>query len=247
MASEIERIVRSADADIWTVSDGRGPVLLFCNGGPGCSDYLKPVSDMVTDLRRIIRFEPRGCGRTSFKRPYTYAQTDRDIEAIRINYEIESMCLVGHSAGVNMALHYALHYPERVESIIGLAAGQIWNDREWSKTYHQRLEERGERKAEFHHPSDPAVNVEGNAYWRMFIQQPELLRDLSKLDVPTLLIGAGEDVRPNWPQQQLANLVPKGCYVEIDGAEHYIWLTHAAALKEVLRNAVLDLVRPSTR
>ena len=40
------------------------------NGGPGCDDYLGPVSALVEDKARIIRFEPRECGRSDWDGNY---------------------------------------------------------------------------------------------------------------------------------------------------------------------------------
>ena len=57
--------VMSGTAQIWSVVSGRGTPLLMFNGGPGCDDYLGPVAEMIDDLCRVIRFEPRGCGATS--------------------------------------------------------------------------------------------------------------------------------------------------------------------------------------
>ena len=37
--------------------------MLMFNGGPGCDDYLGLVAEMIDDMCRVIRFEPRGCGR----------------------------------------------------------------------------------------------------------------------------------------------------------------------------------------
>ncbi|HEX9621261.1 MAG TPA: hypothetical protein VF989_14055 [Polyangiaceae bacterium] len=41
---------------------------------------------------------------------------------------------------------------------------------------------------------------------------------------------------------QLAALVPEGRYVEVAGAAHYPWLSHAADLRVELRRAVARLL-----
>jgi hypothetical protein len=59
-----------------------------------------------------------------------------------------------------------------------------------------------------------------------------------------VFINASDDIRPNWPTQQLAALIPKAKYVEIVGAAHSIWLTHMEELQIELRRA-LAFVTPS--
>ena len=59
-----EQYVFSGNARIWTSTSGAGvPVLMF-NGGPGCDDYLASVATLIEEVCQVIRFEPRGCGRS---------------------------------------------------------------------------------------------------------------------------------------------------------------------------------------
>jgi proline iminopeptidase len=223
-------------ARLWTVSEGTGPAVLLFNGGPGCDDYLGPVAAMMTGSCRVIRFEPRGCGRSTWDGHYDVATALDDAEAIRAAYAIERCILAGHSAGPDLALAYALRHRERTMGIIGIAGGRLVNDREWSRVYHEQLEARGEETGQFH--VDPTVNEVGNRDWKAFIQRPELFRQVADLDVPCVFINAGNDIRPNWPTEQLARLLPRGKYVEIPGAEHQIWRTHGPALERELARAL---------
>ena len=84
----------------------------------------------------------------------------------------------------------------------------------------------------------PSVNPRGNATWREYCRRPSLLRELAALELPCVFINAGDDIRPNWPTQQLALLIPKALYIELPTARHYIWLTHASELKDELQRAV---------
>ena len=67
------------------------------------------------------------------------------------------------------------------------------------------------------------------------------MRRLADLSTPCALLGASQDIRPNWPIQQLAELLPKGRYREIQGAGHYPWLTHYDATSSAV-NEALDYV-----
>ena len=212
------------------------------NGGPGCDDYLAPVSALVEDKARIIRFEPRGCGRSDWDGNYSLDVLLDDADAVRRAHGAQICIVAGHSFGVNAALAYALRFPSVACGIIGMAGGSLVNDRSWSEAYRLGLKEVGEDMggAVFH--ADPRVNRDGNQSWREFIRRPNLFRAVADLDLSATFINGATDIRPNWPTRQLAALLPQGRYFEIEGAAHCIWLTHSGELGRYLRRAI-DSVR----
>lgn len=227
---------------LWTTSSGEGTPLVLCNGGPGCDDYLGPVAEMLEDLCQIVRFEPRGCGRSDYDSNYDLATTVADIEFIRAQYGFDKIIIGGHSAGTDVALAYTVQYPERVIGLIGLAGGRIVNDRDWSAVYHEKLERIGEDYGGKEFSADPGVNQQGNKSWQQYIKSPDLLANMRAIKVPAVFINAGDDIRPNWPTKQLVALIPGGRYYEIHDAKHFIWLTHSDALKLLLQKAVEEIL-----
>ena len=237
-----DRIVTSGSARLWTTSSGHGTPLLLFNGGPGCDDYLAPVAAMIDDLCQVIRFEPRGCGRSDWDGNYDLETLLTDADAVREEYEVERIIVAGHSAGPDFALAYALGHPTRVIGLIGIAGGRVVNDRDWSEAYHRGLEEVGEDLGGVEFNAHPDVNPKGNKSWRAYVKRPTLFQEIAELSVPAVFINAGKDIRPNWPTLQLAALIPSGSYVEIPDAAHHIWLTHSDELRHELRKAVHDIV-----
>ena len=236
--SPSERYVTSGSARLWSTESGSGiPVLMF-NGGPGCDDYLGPVADMIDDVCRVIRFEPRGCGRSDWDGNYDLDTLLGDADAVRRDYGLVKCIVAGHSFGPNAALAYALRYTSTVVGLIGIAGGNVLNDRTWSQAYHKRLEAVGEDQGSQEYKADPHVNPRGNRSWREYIKHPTLFREIADLNIPASFINAGNDIRLNWPTKQLASLMPRGRYIEIPGAPHNIWLTHAPELRRELRRAV---------
>ncbi|MFN2419333.1 MAG: alpha/beta fold hydrolase [Candidatus Limnocylindria bacterium] len=61
------------------------------------------------------------------------------------------------------------------------------------------------------------------------IQQPQLLR---RLATPYLAVVGSDEVRPSWPVEQVAALVPRGEVVLIEGAGHCPWWTHPTELRQ---------------
>ncbi len=239
MTETHERLVDvGGGSRVWSCASGTGEPLLLFNGGPGCDDYLAPVAAMLEHRCRVVRFEPRGCGRSSWDGRYDVKTIFADADAVRSAYGISRCICAGHSFGASAALAYALDYPGRARAVIGIAGGNFVNDRTWSEAYHKGLDEVGEDYGGVEFKADPRANAEGNRTWRNYIKRPALWRDLADLTVPATFISGTEDIRPDWPTRQLAALLPNGRFVEIPGAEHVIWLTHAAALRTELLRAL---------
>ena len=223
---------------LWTASHGTGIPVVLCNGGPGCCDYLAPVGSMLDDMAQVIRFEQRGCGRSDPASSYTVGTCLEDLESIRRHYQITHWVVAGHSWGADLALTYALHYPEYVYGFVCIAGGRIHNDREWHKVYDQRRKQGLEPQPAFDYPSNLDVNAQVNQSWKQYIQRPSLLREIAHLDRPALFLYGDQDIRPSWPVEQLAELMPNARLELIRGAHHYIWFTHAEPMKVLLRDFV---------
>jgi len=80
------------------------------------------------------------------------------------------------------------------------------------------------------------------ASWRRVIKEPNLLRRIADLPIPTLVVNGTEDIRPDWPARQIATLLPNGTFVSIEGGQHHLELTHPDALRHHLREFLEALV-----
>ena len=182
---------------------------------------LSPVAIMIDDLARIIRFEQRGCGRSEHVLPYDLETCLFDLENIRKHYGIKKWITGGHSWSANLALAYALEYPDNVPGLLYIAGNGIQNDREWSQVYHRNRAERGEMSPPEARSGNDEVHRQGNGSWREYIKKPDLLKRISELEIPALFIHGTADISPGWPGEQIASLMPNAVYETID-AEHYI-------------------------
>jgi proline iminopeptidase len=228
-------VVTSDGVRLWTIAQGSGVPLVLCNGGPGCGDYLAPLATMLNDLAWVIRFEARGCGRSDQGPLYSVATCLADLEAIRQHYGIERWVVGGHSWGADLALVYALEYPERVHGLVCISGGRVHNDREWHRLYSERRDQGLETLPAFDYPPNLEVNADVGRSWKQYIQRPSLLNEIAHLDRPALFLYGERDIRPSWPVEQVAQLLPNAALMMIAGADHHIWVTHAAALKAPLR------------
>lgn len=230
-----ETFVQHGEVKLWTTQQGSGLPVLLCSGGPGCCDYLAPVAAMIADIARVIRFEGRGCGRSSPAALYDVEGAVNDLEAIREYHSIERWVVGGHSWGADLALAYGLEHPDRVLGLAGIAGGRVVDDRAWHDAYVYGRDHTGEVLPEMACPVNDEVNRQLNASWRTYIKEPQLLKRIAALNVPALFLYGSEDIRPSWPTEQLAQLLPQGRFERIEGAAHLVWATHADELRGYLK------------
>jgi proline iminopeptidase len=150
----MENYVKNGSANIWTEINGieKDQYVILCSGGPGCCDYLSPVSQMIEDKFNVIRFEQRGCGRSDKDNKYDIQTVISDIEAIRKYYQIDKLIIGGHSFGANLSLIYSLLYPKNINSIIFIAGIGFQNNREWLTQFFADREKYGEIMPKMNYP-----------------------------------------------------------------------------------------------
>ncbi|WP_261574853.1 alpha/beta fold hydrolase [Frankia gtarii] len=110
---------------LWTMSRGAGLPLVLAHGGPGLSNNLVPVAEMVEDVTRVHLYDQRGCGRSPATGPFDIATFVADLEALRKHWRHERWVVGGHSWGAALALFYALAHPDRTLGVIYLAGTAI--------------------------------------------------------------------------------------------------------------------------
>ncbi|GII23091.1 alpha/beta fold hydrolase [Planosporangium mesophilum] len=98
------------------------PVLLGIHGGP-CWDhsYLLPAMDDLTDLRQVVLFDLRGCGRSSRDLPDDAYQPDLCVEDTARLIEwlgASQVDLLGFSYGGQLAMLLAERYPQLIDRLV---------------------------------------------------------------------------------------------------------------------------------
>ncbi|MCH7321827.1 alpha/beta hydrolase [Solibacillus sp. MA9] len=244
-----EKLIEIDHAQLWTEKRGEGsiPVILI-SGGPGTCNYLEPLSTLIDEVCEVIMFDPRGCGRSSDDgNGYDLASCLRDIEWIRKAYGFKKWLVIGHSWGADVGLAYSLLYSRSILGYVSISGTGIQNDRDWKDSYSRNKIEIGELTPNFKYEVNTIVHRSLIDSWRTFIKNPNLLKDISHLDLPTLFIYAENDIRPSWPIKQISALINNSKYIEIEGAEHYVWLSKKIALAKILRDFIKNFESCITR
>ena len=140
MSPTVERQVAANGASLWTATQGVGPPVVLCHGGPGLYDYLEPVAGMIDDLATVHRYDQRGCGRSEDSGPDDVTTFLGDLDALRSHWGHEAWTLVGHSWGATLAILYATQHPQRVRRLVYLSGTGI--DPAWHGGYRRNREAR---------------------------------------------------------------------------------------------------------
>lgn len=134
----LEELVTANGAVFWTATQGAGPPVVLCHGGPGIYDYLEPVAAMVDDLATVYRYDQRGYGRSEQRESYDIATFVEDLDALRAHWGHDAWTVAGHSWGATLALLYAVRYPERLERLVYISGTGI--DPAWHANYRHARE-----------------------------------------------------------------------------------------------------------
>ena len=108
---------------------GKGYPLVFMHGGPGLDHTsllpLKPLLDQFT----LVFYDHRCNGRSAGPEvtSMTWENLTADADALRQALGYEKWAVLGHSFGGNVALEYALRYPQSLSHLILMdTGGDIW-------------------------------------------------------------------------------------------------------------------------
>ena len=99
--------------------------LVVVHGGPGNTmDSILPDFKPLAEQFRIIYYDQRGCGRSTLvleKNRLTMARHVKDLEAIRLHFNLDKLDMIGNSWGGLLAGYYAVQYPENIDRLVLLS------------------------------------------------------------------------------------------------------------------------------
>ena len=145
---------------------GAGPPAVVLHGGPGAHhDYLLPGFDNLAGERTLIYYDQRGGGRSPVERaePVGWREQVADLEALREQWDLPQLTLLGYSWGGLLAMLYATEHPARVERLGLVSPAPIWE--EAREEFEQRFQERN---------LDPELQAERQALRQSGLRESDL-------------------------------------------------------------------------
>jgi len=114
-----------AHADYFTLGDdklyyestGSGFPLVLVSGGSGMDiRQWDLVAPLLAESYRVIRYDPRGLGRSS--NPSVAYSDTKDLSRLLDHLQLKQIGLIGLSSSGGFALEFAIQYPKRVASLV---------------------------------------------------------------------------------------------------------------------------------
>src|SRR3990172_2785246 len=118
------------DVSLFVKVIGRGYPLLLMHGGPGLDHTILLSFEPCADRFTLIFYDHRCNGRSEGAdvTSMTWENLTADAEALRQRLGFDRWAVIGHSFGGNVALEYALRYPQSLSHLILMNTGgdQWW-------------------------------------------------------------------------------------------------------------------------
>lgn len=198
---------------------GKGKPLILLHGNGEDSSYFESQMDYFSQTRRVIAVDTRGHGRSPRgPAPFTIRQFAEDLREFVEEMGIEREDLLGFSDGGNIALIFALRYPERVDRLI-LNGANLWS--RGVKPSVQIPIILGYYAASFfgHFSGKARANAE---LLRLMVKDPNIEQEeLRNIQSPTLVIAGERDMIREEHTRLIAAEIP-GAELRIIPGDHFI-------------------------
>lgn len=105
----------------WTRGEGNHHLVLL-HGGPGLSDYLEGLGDLLADelgeTWSIVRYQQRGLSPSTPQGPFTVEQEVQDLLMVCEDLEGDVVWILGHSWGGHLAMHAIVTVADRFRGVV---------------------------------------------------------------------------------------------------------------------------------
>jgi pimeloyl-ACP methyl ester carboxylesterase len=124
-ADRVHSMVANGAVQVEVISEGQGPlVVMLPSAGRGVEDYDEVAALLAAQGFRVLRPEPRSCGRTTGPHEgISLKDVADDVAAVIRNETAGPAVLIGHAAGSFVARMAAVEHPELVRAIVLAGAG----------------------------------------------------------------------------------------------------------------------------
>ncbi len=207
------------DIDHFFIEKGRGEVIILLHGNGENSGYFKGQIKEFSKFYHVYAIDTRGHGRTPRgDRPFTIRQFAADLLEFINRHQIYKPHLLGFSDGGNIAMVFAIQYPDRVNRLI--LNGANLNPKGVRLITQIPIEIEYRIAKLFAEKNDSArLNAE---MLGLMVNDPDVTPDeLAGIKAPTLVIAGTDDMIKKKHTVQIAKSIPSARLVFIKG-NHFI-------------------------
>ncbi len=207
------------DINLYYQEKGNKKPFILLHGNGQNSSYFKNQIDDFSNKYRVIALDTRGHGRSPRgTKPFTIEQFSCDLYDFMIELGISKAVILGFSDGANIAMKFAIKYPNRVTALI-LNGGNL-NPRGVKITTQLPIEIGYKIASRFASKSpDAKRNAE---MLGLMVNDPNIERnELSRITAPTLVICGSRDMIRESHTKEIAENIPNAKLSIIKG-NHFI-------------------------
>ena len=223
------------DIKLYYEEKGAGEPILFLHGNGESGEYFVNQIDVFAEKYHVYAVDTRGHGRSPRgKAPFTISQFADDLKEFMDEHEMERAHILGFSDGGNIALQFAIRYPERVDKLILDGAnldpsGVKKEDQDWIEEKYREYVLQENESPEMKHKAE---------LFGLMVNDPHIPEaDLAKVTAKTLVIAGTEDMIREEHTRRISAGIPDSELVFIEG-DHFI----AAQNPEAFNQAVLKFL-----
>ena len=213
------------------IEQGQGQSLILLHGNGEDTTYFEHQIPYFSKNYHVIAIDTRGHGQSPRgEKPFTIKQFAEDLHDFMDEKGIEKAVILGFSDGGNIALTFALKYPEQVEKMIVDGANLFPSG---VKSMYQWPIEIGYRIAKmFSRKSDKALrNAE---MLGLMVNEPHIEpSELSHLTMPVLVVAGTKDMIKESHTRLIYKSLPNAQMNIIEG-DHFVANKNANAFNKVV-------------
>lgn len=222
------------------------PVVMLCNSLGSTLEMWEPQMDILLTRYRVLRYDTRGHGKSgSPAGPYSIETLARDACALLDHLGIQTVDFCGLSMGGMTGMWLGIYHSKRIRHLVlcntaaKLGSPEVWNarlavlekegmagltpailDRWFTAGFQQRAPHVIERIRSMLMATDP----KGYAANACAVRDMDLLDDVSRVTLPTLVIAGNHDgSTPPELGRDIAQRIQGSRFVELEAAHFSNW------------------------
>ena len=219
------------DVQLNFIEQGQGQPMVLLHGNGEDSSYFVHQIAHFSKSYRVIAIDTRGHGQSPRgEKPFAIKQFAEDLKDFLDARNIAKAVILGFSDGGNIALEFALKYPERVEKLILNGANLFPSG---VKPLYQWPIEVGYRIAKLF--SNKSEKAKQNAEMLgLMVNEPHIdPSELSRLTMPVLVVAGTKDMIKESHTRLIYKSLPNAQLTFVEG-DHFVANKNAEAFNKVV-------------
>ena len=215
----VNQILDVMDIEHFFIEKGQGEVLILLHGNGENSDYFQGQINEFARYYHVFAIDTRGHGKTPRgNAPFTIRQFADDLLGFMDARQIGKAHLLGFSDGGNIAMIFAIRYPDRVARLI-LDGANL--DAKGVKRPVQIPIEIGYRIARIFAGKSQSARMNAEMLGLMVNDPNVLPEELAGIQAKTLVMAGTKDMIKEEHTRLIANSIPNAQLVIIEG-DHFV-------------------------